>query len=156
MTLLPVLLITLYGVWLNGIENLSFLFYLTSSWSPSVISDGFAFAALSAYALVFAFTSVSLSRDSRSRWQSTCSSGSFPLIFLLNNNSAGLLSVVVWPILRYFVTYLLTSFFQSTPSAWAMRILYIKEAFIRSTSPLAWGHFWCCLEIDDSICTQYS
>lgn len=65
-TLLPVLLTTWNGDGSNDVENLSFFSCLTSTWSPTWTSDGLAFMDLSAYALVFALTSASLSRVSKS------------------------------------------------------------------------------------------
>ena len=59
MTLLPVLLNTWEGIRLNGVENFFFL-SLTSTWSPTWISDCFVFLALSVHALVFSFTLTSL------------------------------------------------------------------------------------------------
>ena len=120
--------------------ELSVLSWLKSTVSPTLTSDSCALLWVSAYSLLFAFSSVSQSHTS---W-SVCTSvrsGSFPLSIRLKSNSAGLLPVVGWMMLLQTITYFLSSFFQSSPSDWAILILFISDAFWHSTSPWAWACF---------------
>ena len=137
--LLPFLLTMSYSSGANGVDNLFCFSCFSNTLSLGTRSEYSACLFFSAYNLAFAFISPSLSCTSLGA-RSSRNSGKLVRIFLPNRSSAGLTRVVVLGVDLYAIKYLQTSSFHCLPSACAICILFKRDQFCLSISPLVWGH----------------